>query len=78
MGDLIVRFLADGRRIIRRFLKTDKVRIIYEHLKATNPELQTPEARDFELMLHTGKTSDKLELTLEEAGIANAALNVTY
>jgi hypothetical protein len=54
------------------------VRILYEHLKATLPELQTPEASDFELMLHSGKTSDKLEETVEDVGLSNAAVNVNY
>ena len=72
---------SDGRRIIRRILKTDKIRILYEHLKATCPELQTPEAKDFELLLpqqHTGKTSDKLDQTIEEAGFVNAVVVVHY
>jgi len=69
---------ADGKKIVRRILKTSPVRELYEYLLATLPELQTPEAHEFELIAHTGKTSDKLDQTIEEAGLANAAVNVSY
>jgi len=69
--------LKDGSKIVRRFLKTDQVRVIYEHLKAIIPDLAAP-GIEFELNLHSGKTSDKLDQTLEEAGVANSALNLSY
>jgi len=66
--------LLDNSKPVFRFLKTDKVRTVYEHVKASVPSLKDI---NFELMMHTKKMSEQLDLTIEEADMANASLTVS-
>ena len=83
VGDDVTRVqikLKDGKRVVRRIRKTDKVRILYEYLKFKVPELQAPELKEFELLLGTAqeKTSGKLDETVEDAGLINQPLLLSF
>jgi len=65
--------MTDGSKKVYGFLKTDAVAVVYQHIKADVPELANV---DFELMMHTDKTSDKLSLSIDDAKMANASLNL--
>ncbi|ORY00273.1 hypothetical protein K493DRAFT_328958 [Basidiobolus meristosporus CBS 931.73] len=66
--------LPDGSRVIRRFLKNDPVRHLFEFVKATVPELAS---EPIELVYLRQQLIDKVDGTLEENGLLNAAVSVS-
>lgn len=67
--------LPDGKRIMRKFLKSDSVRTLFEHIKFAAPDLQ---AKPFELMFHRDSLSNKLDETLADLNLVAVALNVDF
>jgi thioredoxin-related protein len=67
--------MGDGSRLIRRFLKTDPVRYIFEFVKSEIPEANE---RPFELVFNRTQLIDLLDQTIADAGLANAAVNCTF
>lgn len=65
----------DGKRIVRRFLKTDPVRHLFEFVKAEIPESQD---RQFELVFNRQQLIELLDQEIQEAGLANAAVNLSF
>ncbi|KAL7751721.1 UBX domain protein Ubx2 [Sorochytrium milnesiophthora] len=66
---------VDGARVVRRFRKDDPVRAIFEFVKATVPDAQkTP----FELVFHRDSLVEKLNQTLDAAGLANVSLQMSF
>ncbi|KAF2109063.1 hypothetical protein BDV96DRAFT_605145 [Lophiotrema nucula] len=66
----------DGKREVRRFSVADPVRRIYEWLKASPPAGR--ESADFELRVLQSDLIDKLDQTIEEAGLKMAQVMVEY
>ncbi|KAL0074327.1 putative UBX domain protein [Phycomyces blakesleeanus] len=64
--------LVDGKRVIRRFMKTDPVRYLFEFVKAEVPQT---EQQGFELVFNRKQLIDMLEQTIQEAGLENSAVN---
>lgn len=63
---------GDGSRIVRRFKVADTVRTIYEVIKS---EIETYSEGKFTLSNHQRENLiDKLDLTIEEAGLKNSSL----
>ncbi|CAO0799282.1 unnamed protein product [Mucor circinelloides] len=67
--------MGDGSRIIRRFLKTEPVQHIFEFVKAEVPDASN---QQFELVFNRMQLIDVLDQTIEEAGLANAAVNCVF
>ncbi|KAI8097877.1 thioredoxin-like protein [Gilbertella persicaria] len=67
--------MGDGSRIIRRFLKSDPVRYLFEFIKAEVPEAAN---QPFELVFNRTQLIDVLDQTIEEAGLSNAAVNCVF
>ncbi|KAI8146242.1 hypothetical protein BJV82DRAFT_409991 [Fennellomyces sp. T-0311] len=67
--------LPDGKRIIRRFLKTDPVRHLFEFVKAEVPETQS---KPFELVFNRKQLIESLDQPIQEAGLVNAAVNFVF
>ncbi|KAI9491662.1 hypothetical protein BDB00DRAFT_475021 [Zychaea mexicana] len=67
--------MADGKRVIRRFLKTDPVRYLFEFVKAEVPETQE---RPFELVFNRKQLIESLDQPIQEAGLVNAAVNFVF
>ncbi|KAI8977203.1 hypothetical protein BDF20DRAFT_873538 [Mycotypha africana] len=67
--------IGDGSRIIRRFLKTDPVRYIFEFVKADVPGAQD---QAFELVFNRTQLIDVLDQSIAEAGLSNAAVNCVF
>ncbi|ORY93425.1 hypothetical protein BCR43DRAFT_377107 [Syncephalastrum racemosum] len=67
--------MADGTRIIRRFLKTDPVRYLFEFVKAEVPETQD---RPFELVFNRKQLIECLDQSIQDAGLVNAAVNFVF
>ncbi|KAI8100170.1 uncharacterized protein BX664DRAFT_323063 [Halteromyces radiatus] len=67
--------MADGSRLIRRFLKTDPVRYLFEFIKSQVPETQD---RAFELVFNRQQLIDILDQEIQQAGLQNAAVNVQF
>ena len=67
--------LPDGKRVVRKFLKSDTVRRLFEHIKFAVPDLQ---AKPFELVFHRDNLSKSLDNTLQELKLTAAAINVDY
>ncbi|KAG2198265.1 hypothetical protein INT47_004349 [Mucor saturninus] len=67
--------LADGSRMIRRFLKSDPVRYIFEFVKAEVPNADT---QPFELVFNRAQLIDLLDQSILEAGLVNAAVNCVF
>ncbi|KAJ8662049.1 hypothetical protein O0I10_002381 [Lichtheimia ornata] len=65
----------DGKRIVRKFLKTDPVRYLFEFVKAELPESQD---RPFELVFNRQQLIELLDQEIQEAGLANAAVNLSF
>ncbi|KAI8643123.1 hypothetical protein BD408DRAFT_385980 [Parasitella parasitica] len=64
--------MRDGSRTIRRFLKTDPVRSIFEFVKS---DVSDAANQQFELVFNRTQLIDVLDQTIEEAGLINAAVN---
>jgi len=64
--------LADGQTVIRRFKKVDPVRYLFEFIK-TVPNLKDQE---FELVCHRNNLIDRVNQTVEDAGLSNSLVNV--
>ncbi|KAJ1720438.1 UBX domain protein Ubx2 [Coemansia erecta] len=61
----------DGRRVVRRFAKSDRVSTIFQYLKATLPEA----ANDIpEVMFMGNRIEDSRDQTIEEAKLVNASI----
>ncbi|KAI7857442.1 hypothetical protein BDC45DRAFT_501187 [Circinella umbellata] len=67
--------MPDGKRIIRRFLKTDPVRHLFEFVKSEVPETQS---QPFELVFNRKQLIESLDQPIEEAGLVNAAVNFVF
>ncbi|ORZ14100.1 hypothetical protein BCR42DRAFT_418046 [Absidia repens] len=67
--------MADGSRVIRRFLKSDPVRYLFEFIKSHVPETQD---QAFELVFNRQQLIDILDQGIQEAGLQNAAVNVQF
>ncbi|KAI7861355.1 hypothetical protein BDF14DRAFT_1870558 [Spinellus fusiger] len=67
--------LPDGKRIIRRFLKTDPVRHLFEFVKTQVPETQQ---QPFELVFNRQQLIDVLDQPIHEAGLENAAVHFVF
>lgn len=67
--------MGDGSRIIRRFLKSDPVRYVFEFVKAEVPNAET---QPFELVFNRTQLIDLLDQTILEAGLVNAAVNCVF
>ncbi|ORZ19393.1 hypothetical protein BCR42DRAFT_409693 [Absidia repens] len=67
--------LADGSRVIRRFLKSDPVRYLFEFIKWKVPETK---GQTFELVFNRQQLIDVLDQDIQEAGLQNAAVNVQF
>ncbi|KAI8334286.1 thioredoxin-like protein [Chlamydoabsidia padenii] len=67
--------MADGSRVIRRFLKTDPVRHLFEFIKSQVPETQD---QAFELVFNRQQLIDVLDQEIQQAGLQNAAVNVQF
>lgn len=63
--------LASGKKIAKKFAKSDKVQVLFAHLKAVEPEL-----KPFELMWQRSQLSKQLDATLQDANVLGAALLV--
>ena len=62
--------MQDGSRIVRKILKNDKVRVLYEVLKCKiNGKFEAKSFRQEDLF-------DKRECTIAEAGLENGTVNV--
>jgi hypothetical protein len=68
--------LPDGKRIVHKFAKTDKIQVLFEHLRAVLPDEQrnTP----FELVFQRELLSQSIDFTLADRNILGAALNVEF
>ncbi|KAJ2897828.1 hypothetical protein IWW38_001594 [Coemansia aciculifera] len=64
-----------GQRVVRRFEKSAKVVLIFQYLKATLPEAanEAPEAQ-----FMGSRLANSLELTIDEAKLANASVTTTH
>ncbi|KAJ2784752.1 UBX domain protein Ubx2 [Coemansia interrupta] len=61
----------DGRRVVRRFAKSDRVSTIFQYLKATLPEA----ANDIpEVMFMGSRIEDSHDQTIEDAKLVNASI----
>ncbi|CAO3589892.1 unnamed protein product [Absidia cylindrospora] len=67
--------MADGSRVIRRFLKSDPVRYLFEFIKSHIPETQD---QAFELVFNRQQLIEILDQEIQEAGLQNAAVNVQF
>ncbi|KAJ3068920.1 hypothetical protein HK102_007036, partial [Quaeritorhiza haematococci] len=67
--------LPDGQRVVRKFMKTDKVRRLYEFVKGSVGEA---EGKKFELMAFREGLINKLEQTLAEANVLNGVVMMDY
>ncbi|KAI9311591.1 hypothetical protein BX666DRAFT_1996662 [Dichotomocladium elegans] len=69
--------LPDGKRVIRRFMKTDPVRYLFEYVKA---EVANADAEDrpFELVFNRQQLIQILDQSIQDAGLANAAVNCVF
>ncbi|KAI8393388.1 uncharacterized protein BYT42DRAFT_541665 [Radiomyces spectabilis] len=67
--------MADGSRLIRRLLKSDPVRYLFEFIKYQVPEAQS---RPFELVFNRQQLIELVDQSIEEAGLANAAVNFVF
>ncbi|KAG0174540.1 hypothetical protein DFQ30_003958 [Apophysomyces sp. BC1015] len=67
--------MADGKRIIRRFMKSDPVRYLFEFVKSEVPETQN---QPFELVFNRKQLIDFLDQPIQEAGLENAAVNFVF
>ncbi|CAJ0915899.1 7987_t:CDS:10 [Entrophospora sp. SA101] len=68
-----IKFRLEGRHVIKKFNKKDPVRYMFEYLKASVPELND---KFFELNYLRNNLIEKIDETIEEAGLINAAINV--
>ncbi|CAG8617567.1 1264_t:CDS:10 [Acaulospora morrowiae] len=67
--------LAGGKTVIRRFGKTDPVRYLFEYIKVSVPEAQE---QPFELVCYSDNLINKVDQTVEEAGLSNAVVNMVF
>ncbi|KAI8994412.1 hypothetical protein BC832DRAFT_569357 [Gaertneriomyces semiglobifer] len=67
--------LPDGTRQVRRFLLTDKVRSLFGYIKATVSEAAE---KPFELKSFRDSLLERLNMTLEEAKLVNAAVTMDF
>ncbi|KAI9027935.1 hypothetical protein DFJ74DRAFT_661157 [Hyaloraphidium curvatum] len=67
--------MPDGSKFVRRFLKTDPVRHIFEFVKSEVPDASD---RVFELIFERKSLIDRLDSNIADAGLLNAALNVSW
>ncbi|CAJ0883895.1 13016_t:CDS:2, partial [Entrophospora sp. SA101] len=68
-----IKFRLEDRHVIKKFNKKDSARYMFEYLKASVPEL---EDKFFELNYLRNNLIEKIDETIEEAGLINAAINV--
>ena len=72
-----IQFRHSGGRIIRRFRLTDHIRTIYEWLKA-EPVDGKPGGIEFELVCQGRNLLERLDETIEEAGLKNQTVMVEF
>ncbi|RHZ55463.1 hypothetical protein Glove_415g38 [Diversispora epigaea] len=72
----VVKFrLADGKTTLRRFGKSDPVRHLFEFIKSSVPEA---EKQPFELVYYSDNLIEKVNMSIEEAGLSNAVVNMVF
>jgi hypothetical protein len=68
--------LPSGQKLVKKFAKTDKVRVVFQHLKAVAAaEL---DGKPFELVFMREPLSKSLDKTLDEMKLGGAALIVDF
>ncbi|KAI8881469.1 hypothetical protein K501DRAFT_222983 [Backusella circina FSU 941] len=67
--------MPDGKRLVRRILKTDPVLYLFEYVKAEVPEAEN---QQFELVFNRTQLIDVLDQSIAEAGLTNAAVNCVF
>ncbi|ORX77051.1 hypothetical protein BCR32DRAFT_65367 [Anaeromyces robustus] len=67
--------LPDGKRMVRSFLVTDKVLVLFEYIKGSIPEAKD---QPFDLLNFRESLIDKLSQTLHEANLEDSAISVSY
>ncbi|KAJ3328045.1 hypothetical protein HDU93_001700 [Gonapodya sp. JEL0774] len=68
--------LPDGSRIVMRVLKSDPVRFLFEHVKATVPAV---DGKQFELLSPSRQMlTEYLDSTIAEAKVEGAAIMLTF
>jgi hypothetical protein len=72
-----IQFRHPGGRVVRRFALADRVRRIYEWLKAAPPSPEQA-GKTFDLMFVGKNLIESLDATIEEAGLKNASINIEW
>lgn len=67
---------TDGKRVVKKFALDDSVRKLYEWIKAGGWEGK--EGAEFDLVFLKQNLIDSLDMTIAEAGLRNAALNLEF
>ncbi|KAI8320298.1 hypothetical protein GQ54DRAFT_305610 [Martensiomyces pterosporus] len=65
--------LPDGRRTVRRFLKSERVVSLFQYLKSTLPDARTEVP---EVLFMRSRLAEVLDQTIEEAKLINASVTV--
>ncbi|KAF2863490.1 hypothetical protein K470DRAFT_210527 [Piedraia hortae CBS 480.64] len=74
-----IQFRFSGGRVIRRFRLSDPVRRLFEWLKNAPPEQARAEGKtQFELNCLGKNLAEELDITIQEAGLANSTVMVHY
>ena len=73
-GTTRIQFRHPTGRVVRRFALSDRVRRLYEWLKAS--PLEGQEGKDFELVFMQKNLIDSLEESIEQAGLKNGTVMV--
>lgn len=67
--------LPEGRRLVKKFEKSDTVRVLFEHLRAVEDQFKD---KPFDIIFHRESLKDKLESSLKDANVLASALNVDF
>jgi hypothetical protein len=67
--------LPDGKRVVRRFMKDDLVRYLFEYVRA---EVEGAQERDFELVFSRQQLIGQIDQTIEEAKLENALVILAW
>ncbi|CAG8580509.1 1811_t:CDS:10 [Diversispora eburnea] len=72
----VIKFrLADGETTLRRFGKSDPVRHLFEFIKSSVPKA---EKQPFELVCYSDNLIEKVNMSIEDAGLANVVVNIIF
>jgi len=67
--------LPDGTRVVRRFIKDDLVRYLFEYVRA---EVEGAQEQDFELVFNRQQLIGQIDQTIEEAKVENALVTLAW